>query len=254
MTGTYVISNVERLSVIGSSGFVVLVVEARRDEDGEVSLPEANVDVEGGCKGRHFHVVSPLARLAHLLDMKLELPLQLLFGISRGLDGGGQGSGGLALGVSADVVHGHVLAVEARVLLHVLDGECAKDLVHVLGAVELIRKGIEQAVALGGQHGGASKVSTRDSPSPLISPAYKALASRMGNSGELDRDLRGAMMTVVFRRGRETGYVGEQGGKNSWQACGSWGVFRCKGGRDRNNEEPPRVRRVNMLLAVSEAQ
>lgn len=35
-----------------------------------------------------------------------------------------------------------------------------------------------------------------NSPSPLMSPAYRALASRMGNSGELARDLRGAMMTA----------------------------------------------------------
>jgi hypothetical protein len=151
-----VIGNVKRLSVTGSSGLSILAVEAWRDEDGEVGLPEANVNIKSGCKSRDFHVVGPLAGLSHLLNMELELPLQLLFGISRRLDGGGQGSGGLAFGVPANVVHSHVLAVEARVLLHVLDGDCAKHLVHVLGAVELIRQGIEQAVAFGRQLGGAS--------------------------------------------------------------------------------------------------
>lgn len=138
------VGNVERLSGTSSSR----VLETGRDEDGEVSLPEANIDLKGGCKRRDFHVVGPLAGLAHLLDMELKLPLQLQLGIGRRLDGGGHGGGGLAFGIAANVVDGHVLAVEARVLLHVLDGECAEDLVHVLGAVELIRKGIEEAVAL----------------------------------------------------------------------------------------------------------
>lgn len=69
------ISDVEGLPVVGSSRLFILIIEAWGNEDGKVSLPEANMDMEGRCKSRHLHVVSPFAGLAHLLDMKFELSL-----------------------------------------------------------------------------------------------------------------------------------------------------------------------------------
>lgn len=149
------VGNVEGLSIVDGTRLVVLMVEARRDEDGVVSLPKTNMHMEGRSKGRHLHVVSPLARLPHLLDMLLELTLQLLFGAGGSFKsiGGGGGGGRLALWVAADVIHGHVLAVEGCMLLHVLYGLDAEHLMQVLVAVELVGKCVEQAVALGHQHG-----------------------------------------------------------------------------------------------------
>ena len=143
------VGNVEGLSIVDGTRLVVLIVEAGRDEDGVVSLPKTDMHMEGRSKGRHLHVVSPLARLPHLLDMLLELALQLLFGAGSGLKSSGGSGGRLALWVAADVVHGHVLAVEARMLLHVLNGLDAEHFMQLLVAVELVGKCIEQAVALG---------------------------------------------------------------------------------------------------------
>lgn len=143
-----VVGNVEGLSIVDGTRLVVLIVEAGRDEDGVVSLPKTDMHMEGRSKGRHLHVVSPLARLPHLLDMLLELALQLLFGAGSGLKSSGGSGGRLALWVAADVVHGHVLAVEARMLLHVLNGLDAEHFMQLLVAVELVGKCIEQAVAV----------------------------------------------------------------------------------------------------------
>jgi hypothetical protein len=51
------------------------IVKAWRKQVGIVGLPEADVNIESRRKGRHFHVVSPLARLAHLLYMLFKLLL-----------------------------------------------------------------------------------------------------------------------------------------------------------------------------------
>ena len=139
----YVVGDVERLSIVDGTRPVVLIVEARGDEDRIVGLPEADMHMEGGSKGRHLHVISPLARLSHLLNVLLELPLQLLFGACGSLKSSGHGGGSLALGIAADGVHGHVLAVEGGMLLHVLNGLGADLLVQLLGAVELVGQGIE---------------------------------------------------------------------------------------------------------------
>jgi hypothetical protein len=143
-----VVGNVERLSVILSRAVVGRVIFTWREKVGKVGLPQANVDVQGRGKGRNLHVVGPLARLAHLLDMVLELLLQLLLGVVGGVDVGGRGGGGLAFWVSADAVDSHVLAIEVGVCLHVLYGLCPEDLVHFLVAVELVREGVEQAVTI----------------------------------------------------------------------------------------------------------
>jgi hypothetical protein len=117
------ICDVECLPIICSSGVVARSIKyAGRKEVGVVCLPEANVHVEGGCKRRDFHVVCPLAGLAHLLDVLFELLLQLLLCEIRGVDACGHGRRGLAFGISPHVVHGHVLAVEIRVISHVFDG------------------------------------------------------------------------------------------------------------------------------------
>lgn len=60
-------------------------------------------------------------------------------------------------------------------------------------------------------------------------PAYKALASRMGNSGELARDLRGAMMTAVCRRawvikGQET--TSKRGDHEEFESARAAGAMR----------------------------
>jgi hypothetical protein len=141
-----VVGNVERLSVILSRAVVGRVIFTWREKIGKVGLPQANVDVQGRGKGRNLHVVGPLARLTHLLDMVLELLLQLLLGVVGGVDVGGRGGGGLAFWVSADAVDSHVLAIEVGICLHVLYSLCPEDLVHFLVAVELVREGVEQAV------------------------------------------------------------------------------------------------------------
>jgi hypothetical protein len=71
-----VVCDVERLPIIYSGGVITGSVKyAGRKEVGVVSLPEADVNVESGCKRRDFHVVGPLAGLAHLLDMLFKLLL-----------------------------------------------------------------------------------------------------------------------------------------------------------------------------------
>ena len=125
-----------------------MVIDAWRDQVRVVGLPEADMHVHGGREGRHLHVVGPLAWLSHLLDMVFELLLQLLFRVIGGVDAGERRSRGLAFGVAADMVDGHVLAVEVCVGLHVLDGGSAEHLVHLLVAVQLVGQGVEQAVAL----------------------------------------------------------------------------------------------------------
>jgi hypothetical protein len=107
------ICDVECLPIICSSGVVARSIKyAGRKEVGVVCLPEANVHVEGGCKRRDFHVVCPLAGLAHLLDVLFELLLQLLLCEVCGVDTRGHGTRGLAFGISPHVIHGHVLAIE----------------------------------------------------------------------------------------------------------------------------------------------
>lgn len=144
------VGNVQRLAgVVCSRVGVGRVACAWGEEVGVVGLPEADVDIEGRGKGGDLHVVGPLAGLAHFFHMVLELLLQLLLGVVACVhalccSGGG---GRLALGVAADIVDGHVLAVKVCAVLHVLNGGGAQHLVHVLVAVELVGQGVEQAVA-----------------------------------------------------------------------------------------------------------
>lgn len=107
------------------------------------------MDIERRGKGRYLHVVSPFAGLSHLLHMLFELLLQLLLRVVCGIDASGQRSRGGAFGVPPHAVDGHVLAVEVCVVAHMLNGRDAKDVVHILVAIELVGQGIEQAVALG---------------------------------------------------------------------------------------------------------
>ena len=81
--------------------------------------------------------------------MLFKLLLQLLIGVACGVKTVGGSCCSLALGVSSHGVAGHVLAVEVGAVLHVLYGGGAQHLVHVLVAVELVRQGVEEAVALG---------------------------------------------------------------------------------------------------------
>lgn len=144
------ISDMECLAVIYSGVVTWSVVCAGRKEIGVVGLPQTDMHIESGCKCRHFHVVSPLAGLAHPLHVLFKLLLQLLLCEVCGVDAGGHGSGGLAFRVSSHVVYGHVLAVEVCIVSHMLDGSRPQDLVHVLVAIELVGQGVEQAVALCG--------------------------------------------------------------------------------------------------------
>jgi len=142
-----VVGNVQDLSLVDSIHVLRVVVDARRDEVGVISLPETDVDIEGRGESRHLHVVCPLAGLSHLLDVFVKLLLQLFFGVDGGLEPCGARSRGLAFWVSPNIVDSHVLSVEARVVLHVLDGGYPNHLVHLLVTVELIGQGVEQTVA-----------------------------------------------------------------------------------------------------------
>jgi hypothetical protein len=143
------IRNVECLSTIDRGGVITWSVEcAGREEIGVVSLPEADVDVKGRCKGGYFHVVGPLARLSHLLHMVFKLLLQLLLGVVCCINARRHSSRGPAFRVSSHIIHSHVLAIKVRVVSHVFDGCSPQDLVHLLVAVELVGQGVEQAVAL----------------------------------------------------------------------------------------------------------
>jgi len=149
MAKTYMVGDVQGLTTIFGSEMVVgAVVVAGREQIGVVCLPETDVDVESRGKRRDFHVVGPLAGLAHLLDVLFKLQLQLLVGVVGGVDPLGCCSC-LAFGVAAHVVDGHVLAVEVGVLLHVLYSGCPQRLVQPLVATQLVGEGVEQAVAFG---------------------------------------------------------------------------------------------------------
>lgn len=142
------VGNVQCLAAIVCSRVGIWRVGiAWREEVGVVSLPEADVDIEGRGEGGDLHVVGPLARLTHFFYMVLELLLQLLFGIVACVEALGSGGGRLAFGIAADIVDGHVLAVKICTVLHVLNGRGTQYLVHVLVAVELVGQGVEQAVA-----------------------------------------------------------------------------------------------------------
>lgn len=93
-----------------------------REQVGIVSLPEADVHVESRSKSRDFHVVSPLARLAHLLHVLFKLVLQLFLGVIGGVDTSGSRSRGPAFGVSPDAVDSHVLTVEVGIDSHMFNG------------------------------------------------------------------------------------------------------------------------------------
>ena len=117
------VGNVEGLAVIDSlTSLRGAVVETWGNKVGVVGLPQTHMHIESRGKGRDLHVVGPLAGLAHLLDMVLKLPLQISVGEGGRVGTGVQGGRGLSLGVTADTVDRHVLAVEVRVILHVLDG------------------------------------------------------------------------------------------------------------------------------------
>lgn len=62
------------------------VVNAGRYGVVEVSLPQPNVDVESGCKRRNLHVVGPLSRLSHPLEVQLEVLLELLLAVDGPID------------------------------------------------------------------------------------------------------------------------------------------------------------------------
>lgn len=104
--------------------------------------------IQGRSESGHLHVIGPLARLPHLLDMVFELLLQLLLGVVGGIDTSVQRSGGLAFGIPPYVVHSHVLTVEIRVVSHVLNSRRAQYLIHFLVAIELVGQGVEEAVAV----------------------------------------------------------------------------------------------------------
>jgi hypothetical protein len=133
-----VVGNVEDGALVESRVGDWGVVNAGRESVVEVSLPEANVDVQGGCKGGDLHVVGPLARLSHFLEVEVELLLELLFGVEGEVDGRGQLGVGFTLGVAADGVDDHVLAVELGVDPHVCNCRVAEGLVLTLVAVELV--------------------------------------------------------------------------------------------------------------------
>lgn len=146
------VGNVESLAfVVGSGISIGCRGGAWREEVGVVSLPQADIDIKSRGKGRDLHVVSPLARLTHLLYMVLKLQLQLLFSVVGGvetLSGGIGSSSRLAFGIPPHIIDGHVLAIKVCTVPHVLYGGGAQDLVHILVAVELVRQGVEQAVAI----------------------------------------------------------------------------------------------------------
>ena len=148
------VGNMQGLAgILGSEMAVGGVVVAGREEVGVVSLPETDVDVESRGKRRDFHVVGPLARLAHLLDVLVKLLLQLVVGVVGGVEPLGCRSR-LAFGIAAHVVDGHVLAVKVCILLHMLYGGYTQRLVQMLVATQLVGQGVEQAVALHGVSSG----------------------------------------------------------------------------------------------------
>jgi hypothetical protein len=190
-----VICNVQYSTVIFGTSFIV-VIAARRKGVCTVGLPQANVNIEGRCKRRYFHVVGPLAGLAHLLDVQVKLALQLLLGVICCVDSSGSG-GGLAFGIAARRAHGHVLAVEVGIQTHVSNCRVPQCSVQVLVAVELVAQCIEKAVSCFGQPELTGSGRGPNPPSPLVLTAYRPLASRIGNSalGELVRGLRDAMLS-----------------------------------------------------------
>jgi hypothetical protein len=144
--GTYVIGNVQNSTVIFGTSFIGV----GREGVSIVGLPQTNMNIEGRCKGRDFHVVGPLARLAHLLDVQVELPLQLLLRMEACVDTGGRG-GGLAFRIAARGAHGHVLAIEVGIYTHVGDGRVPQCSILVLVAIELVAQCIKEAVSCCGQ-------------------------------------------------------------------------------------------------------
>lgn len=51
----------------------------RRNKYVPVSMPDANIDISGGCQCRDCEVICPNAKLCHLYDIDLEPPLKFVF-------------------------------------------------------------------------------------------------------------------------------------------------------------------------------
>lgn len=114
-----------------------------------VRLPETDMHVHCGGKGGDFHVVGPLARLSHLHHMSFKFLLQLFLGVEVKVDRRGSSSPvlGPALGIASARIDDHVLAVEIGVVPHVGYRRVSQCEVLSLMAIQLVRQGVEQAVA-----------------------------------------------------------------------------------------------------------
>lgn len=142
---TYVVRDVENRTVVLGASLARVVVDLRGEGIYVVGLPEADVYIERGRKRRDFHVVCPLAGLAHLLDVQVELTLQFLLGVVARIDASGQ-RGRLAFWVPARRVHGYVCAIELGICTHMSNRRVPQCSVFVLVTVELVTQCVEEAV------------------------------------------------------------------------------------------------------------
>lgn len=151
----------------------------------DIAPVDLDINLKGQSKGHNLHVVSPCASLCHTNKVCVERFVNIRFrNLKRVLIFGSRRR--LPFGLAASSPAGHdfnVVFVGVFVSSDVFDGAMAELVVAVLGAVELVGEGIEQAVAYGpsvsnasrrkdnssGLEGDSRQMDSQNSPSPRIS-------------------------------------------------------------------------------------
>lgn len=121
-----------------------------RGHVGKVALIDLDVGVECCTKSHNLHIISVRPPFGHLLQMSLKGSIDLLFRGRSSVDGSGESSGILPLGVASDAstrVNVDEVFVNISVLPQIFDHASPDLVVTGLGAVDLIGESVEETVA-----------------------------------------------------------------------------------------------------------